>query len=850
MTEQTSSTNQPLQPGQVVGRFEVRKQVSRDALTISWLAADPDGNEVIIRQLLLGDDQQREALRQRVGEQAANLAKLTRSHPRLVQLIDVVDHPNGLMFVTQHTPGQTLEQHLQQDGSPMDALRALKIVHHLSHVLEAIESQGRVHGSVHPCNILLTDTTGGGVRLDGLGHCSLLGEMEAVSAELARYTAPETLTDGRSDIRSDIYSLGIVAYEMLAGRTAFHDAFRTVIRDDQNQAMRWIKWHTNPHLAAPPLVDIAQQVTPRLSQLIGRMIEKDPAKRITSANELSTAIAHHFGGRPKQSKRRSASSASATATQTAPAGDTAELPKPKRWPWVVVALLIIGGVGAGGFYLKQQAGQAAAFTATVQAYEKSLKQAEQLVQEKQYAEALAALQELGQPPADTDPQLARRQRAGLLTATAFTALDNDQLDEAKTALLELDDMRVISRDTIVSLLDEIQQRQKFDTDLIRIDKAMADRDFRTVRELVRYWHQQTLTPDESAKIAQRRMAMAGQLNEAAISDLLAEAEKFVATGQVEQAIDKLRDGVDKLGSGRLRDRMIELQKQLAYDTFVEQGRDASQANKLPEAIAAYEKAIEIRESPELRQQVRRWQSILALNQGERLMDKGRRAQARTAFLRAVSLNPENHQAAGWVARLSSETKREELIAAGNTAVRQQDFETAVAMFRDAAAIESDDQVETALENARFQLALVQAERALRAGDFDAARDAYRRAATVLPNDESIKAGLSQISDRINYDDYVKQGDRLREQGKFGSAKRAYRQAKEIIDTPEIQTRLDDIEFEHLLTQVRSFMAVGDYNNASAVLRTAAKMRRTPIVEQLFRQIAEEQSQPPTEPADG
>ena len=121
-----------------------------------------------------------------------------------------------------------------------------------------------------------------------------MAQQHALSLGSVRYMAPELFRDEPVDGRADIYALGMIAYEMLAGRNAFEDAFKIVLRDQRNQPLRWMKWHTNLRAKAPPLTQLNPKASPALSDLVARMIEKDPSSRIASAHELLRAIRRHF----------------------------------------------------------------------------------------------------------------------------------------------------------------------------------------------------------------------------------------------------------------------------------------------------------------------------------------------------------------------------------------------------------------------------------------------------------------------------------------------------------------------------------------------------------------------------
>jgi len=344
------SSDTPLRSGDTLGRYQLGELLGESGTAKVWSAIRDDGTAVVVKQLLLGEGPEGEAFRKRFRQEAVLLRKLTAIHPRIVSVLDTIDTDEGLFLVTEHVDGITLEQVLAETGRPINALKALKLMNSAAHVLDAVHAADVIHRDIKPGNLMLAHQ--GGLKVLDLGVAALVAEQEALPVQSVRYMAPELFGGELIDGRADIYSLGMVAYEMLAGRAKFEEAFSVVLRDQRNRAVRWMKWHTNPRLTAPPLNQLNPEVTPRLSELVARMMEKDPARRVQSAKELIDAINRHWkkGSTPPPVTRPAPAAAAATPDTVE---QTRRLPR-KGLKWGVAALLIAMLSVGGLYYLKTQ----------------------------------------------------------------------------------------------------------------------------------------------------------------------------------------------------------------------------------------------------------------------------------------------------------------------------------------------------------------------------------------------------------------------------------------------------------------------------------------------------------------
>jgi eukaryotic-like serine/threonine-protein kinase len=221
-----------------------------------WWAEDPDGAESFEREAQL-------------------LARV--SDPGIVQIFDVGHADEGLYFVTELVDGESLAVRLKRGGA-LDVWEASDIAEQLCRALEHAHAEHIVHRDIKPANVLLSDR--GRVKVGDLGIARLAeGTTDGGTATIVgtpRYMAPEQASGQPVTPATDVYSAGIVLYEMLAGRTPFGG----------ESAVEIALQHVN--LEPPPL----PQGTPKaLSRVIARALEKDPADRYQSAVAMADALA-------------------------------------------------------------------------------------------------------------------------------------------------------------------------------------------------------------------------------------------------------------------------------------------------------------------------------------------------------------------------------------------------------------------------------------------------------------------------------------------------------------------------------------------------------------------------------
>ena len=267
----------PYRPGDVVGgRYEIRSLLDQGGSSEVYLATDRVLRRAVVikapRAGLLRDPR---ALA-RFRHEALGLARL--SHPSLVTIHDVGLDPQGPYLVEEFVPGRSLAELLRDRGSLAPATAA-DIGAATADALAAVHDAGLLHRDLKPGNLMLTPT--GGVKLLDLGIAwaadwtSLSGVDEILGT--AAYVSPEQVSGGHLDARSDIYSLGVVLYEMLAGHPPFSGTTLELLDHHARRPPR-------------PLRSIRADVPPELARVVERCLAKEPERRPATARIAASEL--------------------------------------------------------------------------------------------------------------------------------------------------------------------------------------------------------------------------------------------------------------------------------------------------------------------------------------------------------------------------------------------------------------------------------------------------------------------------------------------------------------------------------------------------------------------------------
>jgi serine/threonine protein kinase len=256
------------------GRYRPVRQIDAGGIGEVWEADDTLlGRRVTVKVLaqeLAGDPWAVWTFRR----EARASARL--DHPNVIRVLDVVDGTVPFLVV-EPLEGQTLAERLRRGGA-LPPLEAAAIAAAVADGLDVAHPAGIIHRDVKPSNIMLT--AGGEVKVMDFGIAAAWEAHSATGQQrlaTASYAPPERVAGGRPSPAGDLYSLGVVLYEMLTGRPPF-------LADSAEQLLR-------AHLEAPrPVRDLVFWVPPEIAAACEAALAKDPADRPASAAALAAQL--------------------------------------------------------------------------------------------------------------------------------------------------------------------------------------------------------------------------------------------------------------------------------------------------------------------------------------------------------------------------------------------------------------------------------------------------------------------------------------------------------------------------------------------------------------------------------
>jgi len=799
------------------------------------------GRDVAIKQLIIDDHTDPDAVVQRARSEGMLHKLAAHEQPKyLVQLIDIIDDQRGLMLVTEYVDGPSLEQELADDGDPMPERRALALNAGIAKALGAIHGKRIIHRDLKPANVLLTPQ--GRTKVSDFGLAAILGDDQPIHEGTARYRAPELWRSESATPKADLYALGLLAYEMLAGRKQFDQAFKSIVRDQRTRDQRWMKWHTNARTRAPGLRTLNPDVSEPVEALVNELMAKEPDQRPASATEVVRRIKSYVSG-----------PAEPDAVTTSTPGDTAPLPAaPKRNRLVLLGVglltvLLLAQTGAGAFLIidKQRTEQARINARIGEAVALS-DQGKQAIDAKRWSDAMAAYQELELAYADV-PGAEHRAKAGIAWAKAeldFAAGDyasafalvNEAIDSGKWTG---DDARLLAERQI-----EIRDKLNYDAALTQITRWIDAGKLDQAKEMIQDWQQTKRTDAELQHLQDLLVRLHGRQADAGLQRQYNLAKERMALDLTDQAIDILtkalaeadRRGISGYTVSQMRADVQRLTADRGYGQALAAAKAAEKSGDLAAAIDAYNTVRNLRDSPEISDRIARLESDLLFNQGKAALDAGNTREAERLLTAALGKNPDNGAARQALATIESAGRKQSFVSAGDDAVAAGDYELAIKQYKNALQFGPDAVINAKIDKSRVRLYHQQGLAAMRAGELDKARALLDRAHRLDPADVAVAAAITELNTEARYTQLLNDGLKALDRSEFRDALRYLRDAQEVRDTNQVKRAINDAEYAQYMAHARAMIDADNLLAAQGSLRTALRVKDTPEARALLIEL--------------
>ena len=345
------------------GSYRILRRLGRGGMADVYLAEDEELGRRVAIKVLNDRHAADEQFVERFRREATNAAGL--SHPNIVSIYDRGEAEGTYYIAMEHIDGRSLKELIVARG-PAPVPIAIEYARHILSALRFAHERGIVHRDIKPHNVL--DDGDGRVKVTdfGIARAGASQMTEAGSiVGTAQYLSPEQARGAAVDARSDLYSLGIVLYELLTGKVPFTGDSPVEI------AMK--------HLSGrPEAPSVHRPEVPRdLDLVVLRALAKDPDERYQTADEMDADLARIEQGLSVSSRTAEAETRIMTAaTAIVPPAAAAtrqhvsypppappppvyydvDEPPPRRrslWPWLVALLLVAGAIVAGAYVYDQ-----------------------------------------------------------------------------------------------------------------------------------------------------------------------------------------------------------------------------------------------------------------------------------------------------------------------------------------------------------------------------------------------------------------------------------------------------------------------------------------------------------------
>ena len=315
------TSTQPMQ----YGRYKILNELGRGAMGVVYKAHDPQINRIIALKMLREDRVTSNEFVQRFLKEAMAVGRL--SHPGIVTVYDVGQDHGTIYIAMEFLEGTPLDELMETRQFTLGEIVSIGI--QTAQALQYAHQHGIIHRDIKPPNIIYSPE--GDIRVTDFGIARIEDPEGHAMTQIGqilgtpRYMSPEQAMGQDLDGRSDLYSLGVILYQLTTGK-----------RPVQGETMAAIFHSITQDKPVPPHV-LDPRLPQALSVTIMRLLEKDPANRFADGNALIAAL-------------RECLPVPSPSSGTGASAPSAPLPKKNQVKWLIAGLFLLGLAGGGYYY--------------------------------------------------------------------------------------------------------------------------------------------------------------------------------------------------------------------------------------------------------------------------------------------------------------------------------------------------------------------------------------------------------------------------------------------------------------------------------------------------------------------
>lgn len=276
----------PNGPPAMLGRYKVLKELGRGSMGVVYLGKDPTIQRFVAIKTMqldaIDDTDKVQEVKARFFREAESTGRL--SHPNIVTIFDAGEEHDLGYIAMELLQGTTLNARSRKPNL-MPFPKVMSILATVAEAMDYAHQQGVVHRDIKPANIMVTTDDVVKIMDFGIAQMATFSKTKTnIVMGTPTYMSPEQIAGKKVDGRSDIFSLGVVMFELLTGRPPF--------LADNVSALLFAIAH-NPH---PSMKAIRPDLPPTIKNILDRALHKDPVHRYRRAGEFATELRSYAGG--------------------------------------------------------------------------------------------------------------------------------------------------------------------------------------------------------------------------------------------------------------------------------------------------------------------------------------------------------------------------------------------------------------------------------------------------------------------------------------------------------------------------------------------------------------------------